>query len=508
MLPMVAVFGGMTVAAAGTRQVVFELDDPNGGRIELDSILSAEQELITFYPEGEGAEPFELLMYIYTVSINANMVLIPASPNATERITSLFLHIDDGSFETYVFNTPGYYTVSGEISRGIGVRTISVSRLFIVRVVDTPDVTPAPTPQPTPAPTPAPAAAYEVQTYGISDMPLRISLNRQPKEVGEGFPMEWETPVPLYLVEVGTTITVELLTATDNMVVSEFGWVSEDGAVMMSYVSIDTTSTGYVLEILNLVGDWLGIPDWTINGNTATYTFGRVGRRYRFNASGRVTGGAGGIGSIITGASNRTALFQVVEAEALTTATPTPTPQPAPAPTPTPAPTPQPTPAPTPQPTPAPTPALVVTLPAPAGLATSERLVSVVPPAPVAGQDLRYTVQAGETVWSIGFNYYGSMQAPTVNRIIAANRGVIPASGALTAQTVITLPVQGLRDPIDRANAANAAGMYRVQSGDTLATIALHFYGNAAEWRRLHEANAGRIPNANRIYEGQWLIIP
>ncbi|MCL2603697.1 MAG: LysM peptidoglycan-binding domain-containing protein [Defluviitaleaceae bacterium] len=185
---------------------------------------------------------------------------------------------------------------------------------------------------------------------------------------------------------------------------------------------------------------------------------------------------------------------------------PTPTPQPTPVPTPQP--TPQPTPAPTPAPTPQPTPAPVVTLPAPAGLATSERLVSVIPPAPVAGQDLRYTVQAGETVWSIGFNYYGSMQAPTINRIMAANRGVIPASGTLTAQTAITLPAQGLRDPIDRINASNAAGMYLVRNGDTLASIAQHFFGNPAEWRKIYEANNGRLPNPNLIREGQWLIIP
>jgi hypothetical protein len=64
--------------------------------------------------------------------------------------------------------------------------------------------------------------------------------------------------------------------------------------------------------------------------------------------------------------------------------TPQPTPQPTPAPTPTPAP--QPTPAPTPQPTPAPqpTPTPVTVAPTAAvGLVATERLVSVIPPAPV-----------------------------------------------------------------------------------------------------------------------------
>jgi LysM repeat protein len=167
---------------------------------------------------------------------------------------------------------------------------------------------------------------------------------------------------------------------------------------------------------------------------------------------------------------------------------------------------PTPTPAPTPQPTP--TPAPVVTLPTPVGLTTTERLVSVVPPAPVAGQPLQYTVQPGETLWSIAFNFYGSMQTATVNRILNANRNIIPVNNRLTAGLVLTLPAQGLRDPITRTHLDNAPGLYLVQAGDTLASIANRFYGNSNEWGRIHEANRVRVPNANRIYEGQWLVIP
>jgi phage tail protein X len=143
-----------------------------------------------------------------------------------------------------------------------------------------------------------------------------------------------------------------------------------------------------------------------------------------------------------------------------------------------------------------------------AELVTTENLVRVIPPSPTAGQDLRYTVQGGETLWSIAFNYYGSMQAATVNRIFNANRDIIPANQRLTAGMVLTLPAQGLRQPVMQDHLSAAAGMYLVQAGDTLASIALHFYGDATQWRRIREANSPRVGTNNIIYAGQWLVIP
>jgi len=127
---------------------------------------------------------------------------------------------------------------------------------------------------------------------------------------------------------------------------------------------------------------------------------------------------------------------------------------------------------------------------------------------PVVGQDLQYTVQPGETLWSIGFNFYGSMSNATVSRIINANRDVLPSGNVLTAGMVLTLPAQGLREPVMSAHLANAAGVYLVQAGDTLGSIAAHFFGNARYWGRIWEANQPRIGSNNMIFEGQWIIIP
>lgn len=58
------------------------------------------------------------------------------------------------------------------------------------------------------------------------------------------------------------------------------------------------------------------------------------------------------------------------------------------------------------------------------------------------------------------------------------------------------------------AAAAAAARKYVVQPGDTLSHIALQFYGNANDWRKIHEANKDVIKNPGLIYPGQEFTIP
>ena len=49
---------------------------------------------------------------------------------------------------------------------------------------------------------------------------------------------------------------------------------------------------------------------------------------------------------------------------------------------------------------------------------------------------------------------------------------------------------------------------YEIVSGDTLGGIAKRFYGNASKYTVIHEANKELIPDANKIYPGQKIIIP
>jgi NitT/TauT family transport system substrate-binding protein len=49
---------------------------------------------------------------------------------------------------------------------------------------------------------------------------------------------------------------------------------------------------------------------------------------------------------------------------------------------------------------------------------------------------------------------------------------------------------------------------YTVAAGDTLSQLALHFYGLAAKWPKIHQANANTLKNPHYLYIGQQLVIP
>ena len=60
------------------------------------------------------------------------------------------------------------------------------------------------------------------------------------------------------------------------------------------------------------------------------------------------------------------------------------------------------------------------------------------------------------------------------------------------------------------AASANAptARMYIVQSGDSLSKIAKKFYGDAASWKKIFEANRDVVKNPDLIQPGWKLQIP
>ena len=163
------------------------------------------------------------------------------------------------------------------------------------------------------------------------------------------------------------------------------------------------------------------------------------------------------------------------------------------------------------QPTPIPAPVN----PAPgstAELKTTNGLVSAIPPAPVKDKDLAYTVQKGEALYGIAFNYYGTMQKATIDKIYAANAAYFQKTkGILEAGAVLILPAKGLINPVTQGSLDKAAGMYLVKAGDTLADIAKVYYGDAKAWTKIYEANKDRVKMVGKspmIYEKQWLVIP
>jgi nucleoid-associated protein YgaU len=53
-----------------------------------------------------------------------------------------------------------------------------------------------------------------------------------------------------------------------------------------------------------------------------------------------------------------------------------------------------------------------------------------------------------------------------------------------------------------------AARDYTIKSGDSLSKIAKQFYGNAADWQKIYQANKDTIKDPNLIHPGQKIKIP
>ncbi|MDD5558002.1 MAG: LysM peptidoglycan-binding domain-containing protein, partial [bacterium] len=62
--------------------------------------------------------------------------------------------------------------------------------------------------------------------------------------------------------------------------------------------------------------------------------------------------------------------------------------------------------------------------------------------------------------------------------------------------------------PAPAPAAARAARRYRVAAGDSLSSLAVRFYGDAARWRDIYNANRNTVPNPRSLTPGQILIIP
>lgn len=56
--------------------------------------------------------------------------------------------------------------------------------------------------------------------------------------------------------------------------------------------------------------------------------------------------------------------------------------------------------------------------------------------------------------------------------------------------------------------ARRAGSQYTVVAGDTLGKIAIRFYGDASQWRRLYDANRGTLADADHLPVGTVLTIP
>ena len=119
---------------------------------------------------------------------------------------------------------------------------------------------------------------------------------------------------------------------------------------------------------------------------------------------------------------------------------------------------------------------------------------------PQSGSEVAYLVRWGDTLSRIA-QQYGTTITAIVNRNPQiTNRNFVKAGTTLVIPVGATTPVTGGTG----TQVARETGVYMVQRGDTLATIARRFGTSVAA---LLQANPN-ITNRNAIWSGQRLIIP
>jgi len=64
-------------------------------------------------------------------------------------------------------------------------------------------------------------------------------------------------------------------------------------------------------------------------------------------------------------------------------------------------------------------------------------------------------------------------------------------------------------EPLPTARSRAGARVHVVRKGDTLFSLARHYYqGDQSKWRRIWDANREQIPDRDKLKVGQELVIP
>jgi nucleoid-associated protein YgaU len=149
---------------------------------------------------------------------------------------------------------------------------------------------------------------------------------------------------------------------------------------------------------------------------------------------------------------------------------------------------------------------------------------------------LTHRVRSGDTLSSIARRYLGSSER--YREIYLANREVLGNPDRLVAGTELKIPMSGNEPPpapapppplpkaMYNVSAADtmvpipqgtwrrsdparlAQRIYAVRANDTLAGIALQFYGDARRYNELFEANRHQMRWPDDMHEGMILVIP
>jgi len=148
------------------------------------------------------------------------------------------------------------------------------------------------------------------------------------------------------------------------------------------------------------------------------------------------------------------------------------------------------------------------------------------PSAIVAYEEISYKVESGESLWRIAAKVLGS--GIRYREIYELNKGVlkgktldsVPAGTQLKIRRVVQkealkVPATDADTSVERGSArgssqaARKAVLHTVQRNENLKRIAKRYFpGDSRGWKLIFEANRDRLSSADKVEEGQVLVIP
>lgn len=120
----------------------------------------------------------------------------------------------------------------------------------------------------------------------------------------------------------------------------------------------------------------------------------------------------------------------------------------------------------------------------------------------------QYTVQDGDSLWTIAESNYGS----GYNWVDIAQANTLNNANLLTSGQVLTLPRVAVREPAttrieeQKQAVSITSSEYTVQKGDSLWDIAIRAYNDGYRWTKIALEN--KLENPNVIHPGNTLRLP
>lgn len=132
----------------------------------------------------------------------------------------------------------------------------------------------------------------------------------------------------------------------------------------------------------------------------------------------------------------------------------------------------------------------------------------------------KHVVKAGDTLYGLAREYYGATSDWTL--IYEANQDKIGEDKVVFVGNELIIPnskkvVENKKSPsgsvILSSNTVTSSKVksnkiHKIKSGETLFSIAKHYYNNGARWKKIYEANKSVIKNSNVIPVGKEIVIP